>query len=303
MVYGEKLLKKLLILHHLIQKNEWSLLELSWETGIPSDKLSRIIREMSKNYLIKLESNKIAWSPADNPSTIRPWGWRLIHKVLVGSTQQVAKGYGPWSIVVAEYQLEGKGRYSRKWISGLGGLWITASMSLSNEEAALLPIAVPVIILRSLETQFSINAKIKWPNDIIVDGRKVAGILIEAEAFPNRFITYVGIGINVNNDISLEDATSVKNIVGSIVPRNKILATIIGWFSRIRKLVDNREELVKQYMNNLDTLNRRVVIETAQGTIEGVVVDVSEDGSIIVESKAKKISLDPSDVYRLRYVD
>ncbi len=285
-----------------MRRSEWGIRELAWETGFSVEKTRSILEDLSRNYLLELTSSKAIWRPADNPSKLRPWGWRLVHRLVVGSTQEAAKGYGPWSIVVAEYQILGRGRHGRRWYSSLGGLWTTIVLSLTPEYASLVPVASPVLLSRILRSQFSIDARIKWPNDIIVDGMKLAGILVEAEAFPDRFIVYIGIGVNVNNDPPTREAISIKNIKKELVARNKLLAQVIGWFSRYNKIVRDRESIMKEYIGLLDTLGKRVVLETRDGVIEGVVEDVEDDGSIVITTSSGKKVFKPSSVYKVWYV-
>ncbi len=300
MLACEKLLLKLLIVSKLMSLRETSLRELGWDTGLDYATVVRLIKELSKNYVLRIDGEKVYWDPADNPSTLKPWGWRLVHTPFLGSTQDAARKYGPWSIIVAEYLIQAKGRHGKTWKTGFGGLWFTISMSLPPEQAMLLPIATPVIIARTLNNLYKINAKIKWPNDIVVNGKKIAGILIEAEAFPSNFIIYVGIGINVNNDVTLKEAISLKKIVG-LKPRNRVFASVIGWFSRLKKIIEDKEELLKTYLENLDTLGRKVIVETVAGEVEGIAEDVTENGSIVIKTSNGVKIFDPMAVLRLRY--
>ncbi len=300
MVYGEKLARKLMVMMKLMENSEWSIRELSWEIGLEENIVKKLLKELRKNYLLEISSGKVLWNPSDNPSTMKPWGWRIIHRLVLGSTQITARGYGPWSIVLAEYLVSAYGRHKKAWRTGLGGLWLTITVSLESEKAVYIPMAVPVILVRVFDSLFGIRARIKWPNDIVIDNRKLAGILIEASAFPSYFLTYVGIGINVNNDPPVEEAISLKRLVG-LTPRNRVLAPIIGWFSKIKALVDDPEDLMEEYMKNLDTLNRLVVVETPSGAIEGLAVDVTGNGSlVVVTSSGEKHILEPSNVYRIR---
>lgn len=299
LAYG-KLLLKLLIISRLMKTREISLRELGWDTGLDYDTVVKLVRELSKNYVLKIDGEKVYWDPADNPGTLKPWGWRLVHVPFLGSTQNAARKYGPWSIIVAEYLVQARGRHGRVWKTGFGGLWFTISLSLPPEQASLLPIATPVILVRVLNNLYKINARIKWPNDIVVGGKKIAGILIEAEAFPSVFIIYVGIGINVNNDTPLKEAVSLKKIVG-IKPRNRVFAPVIGWFSRLRRITEDKEELMKTYLESLDTLGRKVVVETITGKIEGVAEDVTDNGYIVVKTGNGTKIFDPMSVLSLRY--
>ncbi|MCD6488608.1 MAG: biotin--[acetyl-CoA-carboxylase] ligase [Desulfurococcales archaeon] len=302
MVIGEKLLMKLLIVSKLMERKEWVLRELAWETGLSLTRLNKLLKELGKNYLLEYNDTKVHWNPIDNPSNLKPWGWRLIHRPLLGSTQDAARGLGPWSIVVAEYLAEARGRHGRTWKTGLGGIWATITLTVNSETARYVPVAVPVIISKALESLYSIKARIKWPNDVVINGNKIAGILIEAEAFPQYFIVYIGIGINANNDVSVEGATSIKKLIG-MKPRNNLLAYIVGWLARINKIVGEKDKLIENYMHYLDTIGRRVIVETSSGIIEGIAIDVKDDGSLIVQRNGDQIPLDASMVYRLRYKD
>lgn len=276
--------------------------KLSWTTGVDYNTVVDIVKELSKNYVFHIDDNMVLWDPADNPSNINLWGWRLVHEPFLGSTQGVAKKYGPWTVVVAERLVKARGRHGKLWKTDFGGLWFTVSFTIPPEQATLLPLAVPVMLVNILNNSYKINAKIKWPNDIVVRGKKLAGIVLEAEAFPNNFIVYVGIGINVNNDVGLEEAISLKQIIG-LKPRNSLLASIISLFTRINSIVRDKEKLMKNYLNNLETLGRKVILETPAGQVEGVVENVKESGSIVVRTVEGEKVFDPMFVYRVRYKD
>ncbi len=299
---SEETVLKLLIIHNLISRSEWILRELSWEIGVDTNTLEKLLDDLKRNYLVRVEGSKIYWDKADNPSYIKPWGWTLIHRALIGSTQEAARGASPWSIVVAEYMLSGKGRLGKTWRTNLGGLWLTYKIMTKPEIASMLPIIVPTILVRVLRRNLKIDARIKWPNDIVYNGRKIAGILIEAEAFRDRILAYIGIGLNVNNDPPVEEAISLKDIIGSLIPRNRILSIITGWIGRIKKLAAEAEEIRREYMENLATIGREVVVELLRGeSIEGVAVDVDNEGSLVVETGEGKRTISVAETYRLRH--
>ena len=300
----EETLLKLLIIHNLIHKNEWTARELAWEIGIKPEKLIELISDLQNNFLIEYSGGRVFWNPADIPSYIKPWGWTLIHRSLLGSTQDAARGYGPWTIIVSEYMLWGKGRFGKTWRTSLGGLWTTFKVMIRPETAVLLPIIIPTILVRILRKHLNIDARIKWPNDIIVGDKKLAGILIEAEAFQENILAYIGIGLNVNNDPPVEEAVSIKAVTGSLTPRNRILSTMIGWISRIPKLAEDPEEVKEEYIENLATLGKRIEATMKDGSIiRGVAKGVDDRGSLIVELEegGEKI-LDATDTYRLKHL-
>ena len=151
------------------------------------------------------------------------------------------------TVIIAETQTEGKGRFDRKWVSPPGGLWF--SIILQPEigldifsKITLLSAAVLVEIIADnyLSLEESKFLHVKWPNDIYYKDKKFAGILAESEKLDNKNYLIVGIGINVNNNIAnkLEGgrksfkATSLKSILGLYIDRNDLLLKILTNFEK-----------------------------------------------------------------------
>jgi BirA family biotin operon repressor/biotin-[acetyl-CoA-carboxylase] ligase len=298
-----KTIFKLRVLEELSKREVVELDELSRELGLQADELSAIIGEMKENHLIRVEDSSVVWLAGDNPSRIKPWGWSYVYKTIVGSTMHVAKGLPSWSIVVAEYQVHSYGRHGKEWISDLGGVWATFKLPLEDRIAQYLPLAIPVVLCELFRERFGVDAKIKWPNDVVVKGGKLAGIMIEGEFYKNRLHVYVGIGINVNNDPKLEKAVSLKSIVGKLTPRNRILSYLSGVMGRIEKYVENHKKLQAQYLGLLETLGRRVaVLLLRDGAVTGKVIGVTETGDLVVDTGVEKVKFSSTEVYELKYL-
>ncbi len=303
MVVDENTVLKLMIMDKLKTTNNVLLKELSWALGVSVDRIESAVKDLGRNYLIELRGNRVLWNIADNPSMLKPWGWKLIHEVILGSTMEYAKGCGLWSVVVAEYQLLGRGRHGKKWIGGFGGLWTTFRLPIMHENANYLPLVIPLIIVDILDRNYGVKTMIKWPNDIIYGDKKIIGILIEAEAMRDRLIANIGLGINVNNDPPLPGSISLKKILGRKIPRNGLLSLLIGWISRVEKLLDDPRELKERYMERLATLNKKVRIMTRKGVLEGVAVDVNELGELVVEVNGRKKAIGPDLALEVRHAD
>ncbi|RLG88451.1 MAG: biotin--[acetyl-CoA-carboxylase] ligase, partial [Thermoprotei archaeon] len=144
---GRNTLLKLMILEKLRNKNQYVVRELAWDIGARPEYVNMLINDLKKNYLIDVDKGVVYWNPADNPSTLKPWGWNLEHKMIIGSTQEVARGRGPWSVIIAEYMLLGRGRHGKKWVCSLGRLWITFKLPVDPVTASLAPIILPVILV------------------------------------------------------------------------------------------------------------------------------------------------------------
>ena len=142
-----------------------------------------------------------------------------------------------------------------------------------------------LVLAVTLQKLFGIQAALKWPNDILVDGRKLAGMLSEMEAETDR-VTYinVGIGLNVNNDPSpaVPGAVSIKEIVGRSVPRKAILATYLDALeARLQSI--HTADVIGEWKRQTITIGRKVRIQTQRETAEGTAVDVDANGSLILK--------------------
>jgi len=299
----EALLSKLLILENLRGVSEITVRELAWRTGIRENVLIHHIVDLQRTHLIEIGNNRVSWNIADNPSTLKPWGWRLEHKIVTGSVLDYVRGCGLWTVALSEYQMYGRGRHGRRWIGNLGGLWIALRLPLLPGNASYVSIAAPLIIVEILRRNYGINAWIKWPNDVVCNDKKLVGVLVEAEAYQDKIVANIGIGINVNNSPPLPNTTSLKKLMGRLIPRNSLLSLIIGWFGRIHKLLEDPKELLKKYMENMATLNRRVRAKTVAGEIEGIAIDVDEYGYLTVETPSGKKLIDPDTTLELRHLD
>src|SRR5688572_12169780 len=119
----------------------------------------------------------------------------------------------PQAIIIAGEQFAGRGRNDRQWSSPAGkGIYATTLLTRETHELPLVPLAMANIVASFLRDTYAIDARIKWPNDILVGGRKIAGILIEARVQDERVFLLVGTGVNVEpwNDDTRPNATSIS---------------------------------------------------------------------------------------------
>jgi BirA family biotin operon repressor/biotin-[acetyl-CoA-carboxylase] ligase len=228
-----------------------------------------------------------------------PFSWELTGRESgvhyfdeVASTMETAKelahkGCPDFTVVVAGRQTKGRGRLDRVWISDPGGLYFTIVLRpqipimLSSRVSFL----ASMTLARMLRESYDIDAMVKWPNDILVNERKICGMLteLEAEAESVHFIN-IGIGINVNNDPSqLEPrASSLNLILGRQVSKKEFLARFLDEFETQMTTADFKR-VVSEWKNYTITLNRHVRIVTNQETSEGTAVDVDENGALILK--------------------
>jgi BirA family biotin operon repressor/biotin-[acetyl-CoA-carboxylase] ligase len=172
-------------------------------------------------------------------------------------------------------------------MSDSGGLFFT--MVLRPPIPVLLSARInflaAVTLVRTLREKLHINAMVKWPNDIMVAGRKIAGMLTELEAEGDRvrFIN-IGVGVNVNNDPSPVEAaaSSLKEITGRNVSRQALLAHFLDAFEPRLKQADF-DHIISEWKKYTITLHRRVRIQTSRDVTEGLAVDVDENGALMVQ--------------------
>lgn len=208
------------------------------------------------------------------------------------STQDISrdwiKKYSFSPVIVSSEQINGRGQRGSVWQSNKGGLWFSLSLKeFSTFKESLLPLICSYAALKVLE-KMGLDPLIKWPNDIILNGKKVAGILVEKFSFNGSIYYICGFGINVNNDISIDNirypATNLKSIFKENININELLINILDNFENI---LDNYspiffDMILKDVNNKLFLKNDFVQIEKNGETICNVILDsIGSQGELI----------------------
>ena len=210
----------------------------------------------------------------------------------VSSTMDVARKLaqkGEEAIVIAETQTKGKGRLGRYWYSSRGGIYFSLTLrpTISPSQAHLLNLLAGVAVAITIRKLFNINATLKWPNDVLINEKKVCGILaeMEAEADIVRFII-LGIGINVNNNISdyIESATSLKDVIGKEVSKKKLFLPLIKEIEKLQSFLNQPKVLVNRWKWLSSTLGRYVRVIIQNKILEGEAIDIDNDGALILKT-------------------
>lgn len=221
----------------------------------------------------------------------------------VGSTNQVAKeladaGAPEGTVVVAEYQLSGRGRLGRSWLSPAGkGIWVSLILRprVAPVQLPQLSLMAAVAVKEAVEEITGLRPGIKWPNDLMIKGRKVAGILTEmrAEMDSTQYVV-LGIGINVNlerTDFTPEVqslATSLKLEAGREVARlplfNALLCHLEDWYMRWQE--EGFGPVRAAWKEASITLGRQVKVIASGKIYEGEAVDIDEEGALLVRDAA-----------------
>jgi len=166
-------------------------------------------------------------------------------------------------VVVAEEQTKARGRFGRAWYSPKGGLWVTYVMKdFEAERVPDLTLANALAIRKALERY--VNAKIRWPNDVVVNDKKIAGVLVEAIARGDKATAFVGFGVDTNVTEFPKDvrATSVLLETGKLVNNDELMFEIISLTKEYLRL--NLSQLAKE-LDNYSSLNGREVRISGEG--------------------------------------
>ena len=220
-------------------------------------------------------------------------GRRVIYFQEIDSTNEYAKRIAlneeEGTIIVADTQNSGYGRNSRSWASPKGGLWMSVILKpkTTPEHIVKTVFLGAVAVVETLE-RFGIDARIKWPNDVLVNEKKICGILAEG-SFSERNAYYVilGIGLNVNNTIPEElsdTSTSISKVLGVKIPIEEVFRVLVGrleyWYN---EFLDGKYEKVLQKWKEKAILNREVRVIREEGEILGMAVDIDEHGALLLE--------------------
>ncbi len=206
----------------------------------------------------------------------------------VSSTMEIAREFalkGREVAVVAETQKAGRGRLGRRWLSPKGGLWLSISLvrDVYSEQVSLLPYLASLAACFAIEKSSGIKPFIKWPNDLLFQNKKLAGILLETSIKENRLnYAVLGIGINVNNLPPPEEkrAISLREILGKEVDRLSLLTELLKMVKEL--LSKSRKELITLWESRCSTIGKKVRVLIPQGEIIGIAKGLSQKGGLLI---------------------
>jgi BirA family biotin operon repressor/biotin-[acetyl-CoA-carboxylase] ligase len=249
-----------------------------------------------KEFGYQIESTPKGYRLISSPDVLYPWEFpgresKIHYFEEIESTMDIAKNLArndcpDFTVVIAGSQNRGRGRLKRTWLSSAGGLYFTIVLrpQMPPVLSSRVGFAAAMILAKTLRRRFDIEAVVKWPNDILVDGKKISGMLseMEAEADMVSFIN-IGIGINVNNDPGKSEpmATSLRNILGRKIPKKPLLSGFLNEFESYINSSD-LDLVVSEWKKYSVTLNSYVKIITGQEVSEGFALDVDENGALLL---------------------
>lgn len=253
-----------------------------------------------KGYILKSQPNLIDVLKIKAALETETFGEQIIFKETLPSTQPEAhqlaqQGAPAGTIVICEEQTSGRGRMQREWKSQKGkGIWMSVILrpNVPPYEAPQFTLVAAVAIAKAIEEVADIRPEIKWPNDLLIDGLKITGILTELQADPDRVNALImGIGINVNHETDdfpedIRDiATSLKLQTGNEIDRAKLIARILLHLENYSNMYveSGFQPIKKEWENYSCTIGQRIKVSTINEVFYGKAVAITNDGVLKVQ--------------------
>jgi len=271
---------------------------LSKQLGISRVSIWKHIRSLKQDGYV-IEASPRGYRLVSSPDLLLPCEFpdleqRIYYFPQIGSTMDAArelakKGAGEGIIVIAEVQTRGRGRLSREWLSPEGGIYFTIILrpKISPAYAPRVNLMAATAVAATIKKLFGLRAELKWPNDVLIAGKKVCGILAEMDAEMDVVnCVNVGIGINANTSIPQFErtVTSLRDVLGRVISRKELLtALLVEIERRLPSLM--KADLLEEWKKLSATLNRDVRISSLGEEVIGQAIDIDATGALILKSK------------------
>ncbi|MBI5197275.1 MAG: biotin--[acetyl-CoA-carboxylase] ligase [Nitrospirae bacterium] len=268
----------------------------------------------SKGYMLLEKADRLSRTHIEKTLQTRKIGSTLYLFEEIGSTNDHAmmmgeQGIPEGAVFLAESQTHGKGRLGRSWISPPGVnlyLSILFRPTFPPVQAPMMTLMSACAVVEAVKEVTGIDAGIKWPNDILIEGKKVSGILTEMSAEQDTVHhLVVGTGINVNMDTqSLPPdiqgkSTSLFHHLGRKTDRTELLCALLKSIERFYGVLNRKgpEAIVRCWKQHSNIVGKRVAVSTHRKTIEGRVEDLTPDGALMIRlNHGERVNIFSGDV-------
>ena len=271
---------------------------LSKQLGISRVSIWKHIRSLKGDgYIIKASPK--GYRVVSSPDLLLPYEFpgleqRIHYFQEIGSTMDAARelakrGAAEGTIVIAEAQTRGRGRLSREWLSPKGGIYFTLILrpKISPAYAPRINLMAAVAVATTIRKLFGLKAELKWPNDVLIEGRKLCGIQAEMDA-ETDVINFVNLGIGINANTSVPQfekmATSLKDALGKEISRKDFLSALLVEIKRRQALL-MEADLLEEWKKLSVTLNKDVKVIAPGEVIVGQAIDVDSTGALIIRER------------------
>jgi BirA family biotin operon repressor/biotin-[acetyl-CoA-carboxylase] ligase len=240
-----------------------------------------------------MEENNLSPSLVLRGLKTRFIGQKIVYYPILDSTMEAARREVQWgapagTAVIAEEQTAGRGRMDRDWISPLGGLAISIILRPNIQYLPKMIMLASLATVYSIEKITGLQPSIKWPNDVRLHQKKVAGILIENDVRRDHLVaSIIGIGINVNLNLAnypqiSQIATSLSDELGKIVSRLDIAQQLFTEMERLYQTLSENDSVFEDWKNRLEMMGQNVQITFGDRIYQGTAESVSKDGALIL---------------------
>jgi len=269
----------------------------------------------SLGYKIESKQN-LGYRLVDTSKLLLPWevtqnlnteflGKRVYYFDTINTTQNFAmkiasKNNENGTIIISKKQTGGRGRMNRKWKSPVGGIWMSIIIhpKFDVSHATLVPIATSLALCKAIEKILKIKPELKWPNDITLKGKKVAGVLVDTSIISNKIENMI-LGVGINFKIKPNElASAIKKTpnfygVTTLTKKNEKALPLVQQFlselENVLQLIYSRriKKIKNEWTKRSSTIGRNVSIMTDEGNLNGKALKIDSDGALII-SKGKK---------------
>jgi len=288
------------------------------------------IKKIQKLGYTVESKQKLGYKLTSNSDELFPWeitsglktkiiGQRAYYFDLIDSTQNQAlkmadEPANNGTVIIAAKQTGGKGRSGRKWISPKGGIWLSIILQPKFDISitTLFPIASALALSNALEKTFKISPELKWPNDLTIKGKKVAGMLVDVSLESNKIENLVlGVGINFDVDVkqiekTLKGSPNFYGVVSLSEQKKKVkpiqlVQTFLVELEKIYELLNTKQtkKIISEWTKRSSTIGKSVEVETRDGKIKGKAIKIDEDGALIVSDNNKINRIIAGDIIHL----
>ncbi|MBI2848386.1 MAG: biotin--[acetyl-CoA-carboxylase] ligase [Chloroflexi bacterium] len=235
-------------------------------------------------------------------------GQRVLYFPSLASTMDMAKqearqGANEGTVIVAGAQNTARGRLQRAWISPAGNVALSLVLYPRQEHLSSLIMLASLAVVHCIRTVTVLKPQIKWPNDVLINGKKVCGILIESDVRADT-VNHVIIGIGINVNLRTADfpeiqttATSLSQELGREVSCLNVVRALLEETDKLYLALSAGESLYEEWRDNLVTLGQAVRVTAGQIIYEGVAESVAHDGSLTIrDAKGQPVTIVVGDV-------
>ena len=250
-------------------------------------------------------SNKLEPNRLQEGLRTRRFGKNIVFSRKVGSTNDLAKRLADYgavegTVTVAETQTTGHGRLGAKWFSPVGGLWFSVIIRpvLSVNESVKLVFVPGLAVAEVLNELYELEVETKWPNDVLVSGRKICGVLSEMNTTGGK-VNYAVIGIGVNGNFQVKQsmprplrkiATSLEDEFGRKICLEELFKLLLERLERLYySFVKGQSKFIlEKWKSYASFLGQTVVVSTNEERFEGLALDIDPNGALILQLEDTK---------------